>query len=145
MNKILDSLYFGAFSDADGATRETLAPCTAILTLCEAAPAHGLRGMHYPLPDEVFLPESAWQTGMFILAAWINSGETVLVHCRLGVSRAPALVAAYLALTGHFPDPTTAGKWLGMLRPIVRIHPATMAGVMAWWDIHSGGRDAPRS
>ena len=143
MNRILDHLYLGASSDLTDATsfasdQRALAPCTAVLTLCEVAPPpdHGLLRVHYPIPDERYLPILAWDTAVCLIAAWLRAGETLLVHCRLGVSRSPAVVAAYLAWRAHDPDPETAMAFLKTLRPIVNTHPETWRGVTDWWDSH---------
>jgi hypothetical protein len=48
-------------------------------------------------------PEQLWLGAQFIDTA-VRNGQTVLVHCKMGIGRSPTLAAAYLVLTGLSVD-----------------------------------------
>src|SRR5262252_2354035 len=100
MNQILHRLWVGDMEDAHRATT----PVTCLLTLREEAtipddPAIG--HVHIPIPDETVLDPTVWQGMVRMLSGLLGRGETVLVHCRLGKSRSPALCVAYLTACGY--------------------------------------------
>jgi protein-tyrosine phosphatase len=86
-----------------------------------------------PMRDEVFLPREHWARLVGMLWMALTDYPTVLVHCRLGKSRSPALVAAYLAACGHSRDPEDAIAYVREQRKEVDVHPETWRGVMAYW------------
>lgn len=141
MDQILDRLWLGDFEDAAAyADLSTQAfPMQAILTLCEAAPILVppilTQHIHAPIPDEVCLPREVWAELLHALTDLLHSRASVLVHCRLGVSRSPALVAAYLAQCGHSRDIDAAVRFVTARRNVVQIHPETRRGVENWWGL----------
>ena len=128
MDQILDRLWLGDLEDG----RRVDIPCTAVLNLCEHSydnPAVVL--IHAPLTDEVCHPPHEWQSRVYALQHLLSLGHTVLVHCRLGKSRSPALVTAYLAAAGW--DLAQARLVIQARRGCVTIHPETWRGVEYWW------------
>lgn len=83
---------------------------------------------HEPLPDEVWLPPDLWACRVATLRTFLQAGATVLVHCRLGKSRSPALCAAYLISCGMGVD--EARVYVEAKRPAAQIHPETWRGVV---------------
>ena len=135
MNQILHRLWVGDMEDAQRAT----APVTQIFTLREEAtiPDDPTVGhMHVPIPDETALDPAVWQGMVHALSMLLGRGDTILVHCRLGKSRSPALCAAYLTACGY--DLAEAVAWVEQARPEVAIHPLTWQGVEAWWQWRQG-------
>ena len=134
MDQILDRLWLGTFADAAAFAEPTtqMFPLSAILTLCEAKPvvAQGIEHIHAPIPDEVYLPRAVWVELVHALTTLLHDGHTVLVHCRLGVSRSPALVAAYLARCGHSRDLAAALVYLVARRGCVAPHAETWRGIL---------------
>ena len=133
MDWIFGRLACGSTEDAELITPSGM---TAIMTLCEVPMANRHRLIHYahlPIPDEVWLPPDVWKERVGELAHLLGVCRlTVLVHCRLGVSRAPALCAAYLMHCGMAPD--EARDYVQARRPVVNIHPETWRGVLEWWE-----------
>jgi protein-tyrosine phosphatase len=127
MNQILDRLFLGSLADGQAAT----APITCLLNVSQYSYDSPLRTIWAPLEDEVLLPPEEWQSLVHVLAVQLSHGETVLVHCRLGKSRAPALVAAYLVSCGWTPG--GARNCVQARRREVAIHEATWAGIDQWW------------
>lgn len=135
MDRILDRLYLGDLGDGVKAT----APITCIMNLHEQTYASALWVIHAPIPDEVFLYAPLWQELVHALAQHLTQGQTVLAHCRLGISRSPALVAAYLMSIGM--QPMSALQYVQEKRPQINIHVATWQGIMAWWKDREHTRD----
>ena len=133
MNQILDRLWLGDMDDGLVAHECPMPKIGAILALNERAYQTPLAYFHVSMPDEVFLPGHIWQSRVETLAQLQESLVTTLVHCRLGVSRSPALVAAYLAHIGMMPDVTKALGYVMGRRSVVKVHDATWAGVTSWW------------
>ncbi len=137
MDQILDRLWLGTVEDAaafaDPSTQAI--PMTAILSLNEAAPTvhPSIAHIHAPIPDEVYLPMPTWTELLHTLTKLLHTRGTVLVHCRLGVSRSPALVAAYLVQCGHSRDPLAALAYVVSRRGCVRPHEETWRGVTEWF------------
>jgi protein-tyrosine phosphatase len=132
VDQIGDRLWLGASEDCAILGGVSIA---AVLTLCETAPTmpDGVLHLHWPIPDEVFLPPDLWGRLIGQLAVILAGGHRTLVHCRLGVSRAPTLVAGYLLQTGEVLTPAEALTVLRGSRACVNPHPATWAGMVAWW------------
>lgn len=130
MDQILDRLYLGNFEDAE---KVTLEQCTAVITLCEKAPvltSPDFAHTHAPIPDEVYLEPYVWNELLHALTKAVRDEKAVLVHCRLGVSRSPALVAAYLAQCGYILEHALA--YLVSRRICVAPHSETWRGICAW-------------
>ncbi len=130
MDWILDRLACGSLEDVPTLDHTI----TRILTLCEqrcVPPRSTVFVDHRPLPDAVWLPPDVWRARVDTLAHLLQRCQlTVLVHCRLGVSRAPALCAAYLMQCGMGPEEARA--YVEARRPAAAIHPETWRGVLAW-------------
>lgn len=129
MERILNRLYLGCFGDVPHAPPT---PITHVFSLCERAPETFLPMTHHPIPDEVWLSPRIWRERLATLDALIINGEHVLVHCRLGVSRSPALVATYLLYAGHYTTLEVALAHVKSLRACVQVHPETWRGVTEW-------------
>lgn len=124
MDQLLDHLYLGSFEDA-----QTWPVAHMVLNIAERPYARE-RMVHLPIADEVFHPPLIWQGLVGILALLLHQGDTVLIHCRLGVSRSPALCAAYLAYTGW--DLDEALGYVASKRACVKVHEETLRGVVEW-------------
>ena len=130
MDWILSRLACGSLADAT--MLGTASGIGRVVTLCEqpCPPLPSLTyGRHEPIPDEVWLPPDLWGRRVESLRLLLIHA-TVLVHCRLGVSRAPALCAAYLIRCGMAPGEALA--FVQSKRPVARIHPETWRGVLEW-------------
>ena len=133
MDKIIDRLWLGNLDDGRHA-HDRLFPPDAILNISQYAYESPLRVYHETIQDEVFHDAKVWQ--QLVMRLHVLHGKTndvVLVHCRLGVSRAPALVAAYLAYCGYSRDVDHALVEVMKKRVISDPHTETWRGVRAWW------------
>jgi protein-tyrosine phosphatase len=131
MDQVLPRLYLGNVEDAE---QVSAVQCPCVITLCERAPVlrdPGIAHIHAPIPDEVYLEPPIWSELVHALTVAMRDESAVLVHCRLGVSRAPSLVAAYLARHGWTLE--TALALLVSRRSVVAPHSETWRGVVAWY------------
>ena len=137
MDQILDRLWLGTWDDAaayaDPSTQGF--PLRGILSLSERPlTVHpSIVHTHAPIADEVYHAPHVWQELLHALIALVHLRGNVLVHCRLGVSRSPALVALYLAQCGHSRDPQAALAHLVARRGCVAPHEETWRGVVETW------------
>lgn len=130
MDWILSRLACGSLVDV--AALEHISGIQRVLTLSEQRrpPLPSLMyGHHEAIPDEVWLPPDLWERRVESLRYLLVHG-TVLVHCRLGISRAPALCAAYLIRCGMAAE--EAHAFVQSKRPVTNIHPETWRGVLEW-------------
>ncbi len=130
MDLILPRLYLGSLDDGHHA----YAPLTRVINLHEDAYDSAILTLHRPIPDEMWLPPHVWHELVRTVHVLMRQGQTVLVHCRLGVSRAPTLIAAYLMQT----QGVTAEGALALLqskRSVVKPHTQTWRGMCEW---HAG-------
>jgi protein-tyrosine phosphatase len=103
MSRIYDHLYLGSWRDIDEVECLRGAGITHVLNVAkEVDPTHheGLEGftaMHIPLVDDhrENIVEHLEAACAFIESAKTEGGR-VLVHCRRGISRSPAIVVGYL-------------------------------------------------
>ena len=132
MEQIVDRLWLGSLDDAQG----DVAHLHLLFNLSQyvyLAPP-GVVVYHDQIDDEVFLDAAVWQRLVEALHDMHQRFlSRVLVHCRLGVSRAPSLVAAYMASCGYAKNPDEALVMILAKRPIVNPHTETWRGVRAWW------------
>lgn len=137
MDQILDRLWLGSVKDAEAYAHPEMQayPMHAILTLNEVAPlavARTITHAYDPIPDEVFLTPAQWHHLIGRMHDLLWHHQRILVHCRLGVSRSPALVAAYLVHCGHSWDPATALAYIARRHPNACPHAETWRGILAW-------------
>lgn len=131
MHWIFDRLALGSQEDGMAATRPRVTTCLHI-GQHPYTPHPGVHLLHVPIEDEVCLPPETWAPLVYVLSTFVRHGERVLVHCRLGKSRSPALVCAYLMQCGMSAE--EARTYVHLLHPATAIHPETWRGVIEWWD-----------
>ena len=136
MDWIFDRLALGCQEDGIAATAPSITTCLHVGQQVYT-PHHGVSLLHVPIEDEVCLPQGTWSPLVYVLGTFLRHGERVLVHCRLGKSRSPALVCAYLMQCGMGPEEARA--YVHLLHPVMAIHPETWRGVMEWWERMQAG------
>ncbi len=137
MNQILDRLWCGSYEDGQDVAfsgAEDNPAVTHIFNLSQRF-YFSLKTTvtHMPIEDEVFLPPRVWDDLTRLVAkemAAFHGRSTVLVHCRLGKSRAPSLCIAYLIRCGFSPE--KALKLVRLQRPEADPHPETLRSVIEW-------------
>jgi len=103
MTQVWERLYIGSRDDAERLYMSNSFGITTVLSLCEEGvllrhPA--VNYLHVPIVDNQ--PLGAGQFEAFINAVAGNIfGGTVLLHCGLGVSRAPIMAASWMHCCGY--------------------------------------------
>lgn len=133
MDRILDRLWCGSYEDGRHvAAKDTVVPIRYILNISQYPyDSPIIPAVHYPIEDEVCLPGKTWEHLTHLLSDLLVARYTVLVHCRLGKSRAPALCAAYLMRCGFAPE--KALELVLEKRSEADPHPETIKSVLAWF------------
>lgn len=122
MDKIKNELYLGDFND--GCKHH---PEWYVVNFSEDTYGNLPYYTHFPIPDNVCLPyRKVWQ-GIDEIKHAVTSGRTVLVHCRLGISRAPSFMIGYLMCIGW--EFNEALDYVKACRDIVNPYIATLNGI----------------
>ena len=135
MDRILARLWVGDLADGhDIAEARCVHPITRILNLSQyrytTTRLLCLPIEHLPIDDEVLLPAATWTLVVRTIQQALEAGHHLLVHCRLGKSRAPSACAAYLMQCGF--TPTEARHLVLTSRRLADPHPATWESVVRW-------------
>jgi protein-tyrosine phosphatase len=132
MDWILGRLACGTFDEAQMLASD--GPFDVVMNLSERPSETVVHCLHAPMPDEVFLEAAVWELQVQKLFAVLMVGRrAVFVHCRLGISRSPALCAAYLMACGGARNPEEAMMLVRGARRVTHVHPETWRGLTAWW------------
>jgi protein-tyrosine phosphatase len=103
MTRIWERLWVGGLTDAERLSRKNPNRIATVISLCEQSvesKAADVRYIHLPIDDDEPLPVRQFEAVMRALAMGVREGN-VLVHCAVGLSRSPTLVAAYLRRVGY--------------------------------------------
>jgi hypothetical protein len=120
ITKVLDCLFLGGRRDAEALSSANPHQIATVITLCEEPVGRrvpGIRYLHFPVRDARPISIS-WLNAILISIEESVVRGAVLVHCGVGVSRAPTVVAAFLDRIG-FLGFARALSYLEDLRPDV--------------------------
>ena len=120
MTQIWEHLFVGCLADAERLARKNPNGIAAVISLCEQCvedKAANIRYVRLPLEDDEPVPVRQFEMVMKAIAEGIRTGN-VLVHCGLGISRAPTLAAAYMHRVGY-KHVDAAMEEISRLRPII--------------------------
>lgn len=95
------------------------------------------RQLSLHLQDRVALPAEVIEEAVAFLREQVSRGRRVLVHCEMGMSRSPAIVACYLH-EEHGLDIDAALRQIRAVRPAADPHPALVASMR---DYYAAGAD----
>ena len=125
MTQIWERLYIGSLADAEELAEGNLDGITTVISLSEGAVAfrrEGVNYLHLSIEDDEPVPVRQFDAIIDALTENIRWG-TVLLHCGVGVSRAPSLAAAYFDAVGY-KSLDAAVSEIRKVRPF--IHPSTV-------------------
>jgi protein-tyrosine phosphatase len=125
MTRIWERLYIGGLADAEELADENTNDITTVISLSEIpvqTRREDVNYVHLPIEDDMSVPVRQFYCIMDAIRKNIRWG-TVLLHCGVGVSRAPSLAAAYMAAVGY-KNIDAAIKEIRQVRPF--IHSSTV-------------------
>jgi protein-tyrosine phosphatase len=125
MTQVWERLFVGGVTDAEELADANPDGITTVISLSEVAiqtRRENVNYVHLPIEDDVPVPIRQFYSVMDVIRKNIRWG-TVLLHCGVGVSRAPSLAAAYMDAVG-FKNVDAALKEIRQVRPF--IHPSTV-------------------
>ena len=120
VTKVIDGLYISGRRDAEAVSLANPLQIMSVITLSEDPVGRrnpAIRYLHFPVQDARPICIS-WLNAILTAIEESMSRGAVLVHCGVGISRSPAVVAAYLDRIG-FLDFNAALSYLEGLRPAV--------------------------
>jgi protein-tyrosine phosphatase len=103
MTQIWERLFIGGLADAERLAEGNPNGISTVISLCVECVASKRQDVNYlriPIVDEEPVPLGQFDRIMDALMENIRWG-TVLLHCGVGISRAPALTAAYMHVVGY--------------------------------------------
>src|ERR1035437_7350388 len=124
MTQVWERLYVGGLADAEELAADNPSGITTVISLSGGAVQtrrEDVNYLHLPIEDDVPVPVRQFYGVMDAIRKNIRWG-TVLLHCGVGVSRAPSLAAAYMNAVGCMGI-DAAIKEIRQVRPF--IHPST--------------------
>ncbi len=123
-SQVWERLWVGGLADAEDLATDNPSGITTVISLSEVSVESKRRDisyLHLPIEDEEPVPVRQFDAIMDALTENIRWG-TVLLHCGVGVSRAPSLAAAYMDAVGCMGI-DAAIKAIRKARPF--IHPSS--------------------
>ncbi len=103
MTQVWERLYVGGLADAEELGDDNPCGINTVISLSEIPVEHKRKGVNYlhlPIADDEPVPARQFDRILDALSENLRWG-VVLLHCSLGVSRAPSLAAAYMDACGY--------------------------------------------
>jgi predicted protein tyrosine phosphatase len=133
MHHIVNNLWLGSQHDADELVRNNPEKITAILNVRGAdaydppgrdqAPEHPGKAYKWiPAPDIGTISPKQVREALLWLREQTDKREQILIHCKHGISRSPAFLAAFMVESGISPSLEEAKATISVHRPV---QPAT--------------------
>lgn len=122
MNRIRDQLFLGDALDAENPEKLSTLNIDTVISL--TTDPRETTTIHQPLEDGENSPEH-FNSAVDAVRDAYTANTTVLVHCAVGQSRAPTVLATALAAEGDQPFETVLDE-LKSERPIINPHPALL-------------------
>ncbi len=127
MDDVADGLFVGTLADAGDWERVRESGIEVIVSLTHGDPEGGFPPSatvrNHPMTDGPQNERAAFEAAVSAVRDGLDAGETLLVHCRSGASRSPAVAATALALE-RATDLETAFQQVVTRRDAVDPHPA---------------------
>jgi protein-tyrosine phosphatase len=120
MTRVWERLFLGSLADAEELADDNPEGVTTVISLSEIGVRkrrESVNYVHLPIEDDVPVPIRQFYIIMDAIRKNIRWG-TVLLHCGVGVSRAPSLAAAYMDAVGYRNINAALGE-IRKLRPFI--------------------------
>jgi len=117
---VWERLWVGGLADAEELAAGNPSGITTVISLCELpveTRSRGINYLHVPISDDESVPVHQFDRILDALCENLRWG-TVLLHCGVGVSRAPSFAAAYMAAVGYKGIDAALGD-IRKMRPLI--------------------------
>ena len=135
ITQVTPKLYLGTWGDASNLMYDNPNNITAVLSLCQDSVElpSTIRHIVIPFMDGHNILDRVIDECVSTIFESMRRGETLLVHCNMGASRSPAIVAAYLFQTRRLGSPELTLEdvldELHQMRPVVNPSPAVVHSI----------------
>jgi protein-tyrosine phosphatase len=130
MTQVWERLYLGDWNDAEKLAKSNPQRIDTVITLCEdsvMARARRVNYRHLPINDARAIPVAKLDAILDAIGENIRWGK-VLVNCGAGMSRAPAMTAAWMHMVGY-KNVDAALEEIAELRPIIDPSPVLLRSI----------------
>jgi protein-tyrosine phosphatase len=120
MTQVWERLFLGGLNDAKRLAKGNPHRIDMVISLCETSVASKRRGVsyvHIPIADDQPVSVGDFDRIMDAIAENVRWG-IVLVHCGVGISRAPSMTAAWMATVGY-KNIDAAIEEIRLVRPFI--------------------------
>lgn len=120
MTRIWERLYIGGIADAESLAVSNPESITTVVSVSEIpveSKRRDINYLHFPITDGEPVPVHQFDRILDALCENLRWG-TVLLHCGVGVSRAPSFAAAYMAAVGYKGIDAALGD-IRKMRPLI--------------------------
>lgn len=103
MTRIWERLYLGGIDDAEALAKSNPKRITTVISVCSERVRIRARGVNYlqfPVEDGRRIPVTRFDAIIDGIAENIRWGR-LLVHCMVGMSRSPVIVASWMHVVGY--------------------------------------------
>ncbi len=120
MTQVWERLFLGGLNDAKLLAKGNPNNIDTVISLCDGCVTSkrpGVNYIHIPIADEQPVPVGRFGRIVSAIAENIRWG-TVLVHCGVGISRAPSMTAAWMHVVGY-KNIDAAIEEIRLMRPFI--------------------------
>jgi len=124
MTQIWERLFIGGLADAEELAHDNPFGISTVISLSELpveTKSRGICYLHLPVTDDEPVPVHQFDAIMDAISENLRWGS-VLLHCGVGVSRAPSMAAAYMVAVGYKGIDAAIAE-IRKVRPL--IHPSS--------------------
>ena len=131
MDFVRPGMALGSRFEAENARLLTLYRIDAVLSLVQANVPAPVAVLNLTIDDGLPIPPGVLERAIAFLSGCAARNQRVLVHCEMGLSRSPTVLAAYLVEHERIPFDRAIAE-MRQVRPLVQPHPALVRSVTAY-------------
>lgn len=137
MDFVRPGMALGTRFEAENARLLTLYRIDAVLSLVPANVPASVEVLNLSLSDGMPIPGGVLERANAFISGCAARNQRILVHCEMGLSRSPAVLAGYLVERERIPLDRAIAE-MRQVRPLVQPHPALVRSVTAYLHARAG-------
>ena len=130
MTQVWERIFLGSEDDANALTGSNLNGVTTVISLCSQpvrSKAAGINYLRFPIRPFEAVTRAKFDKIIDAIAENVRWG-TVLLHCNAGISRSPAMLAAWMDVVGY-KNFDKALEEIATVRPAVSPEPVLVDSI----------------